>query len=236
MKIKIIHWTILASLCIRLVQAQMPNGAPRPPAPQELVTINFPNGTLDQIIQLYGQLTGKTAIYPSNLQARIVLQSNGQLTREDAIRALENALSVNGYAIIPQGEKFFKLVPNQTAKQEGVPFHTGAADSSDRLITQILTLRYTDVQIAMQSLQSLIHPFGQLVPFPRNNSLLITDTAANIRQFKRMIDQIDQPIEARVQTKFYQLKHANANDVLAQIQTLIQTSAASTTPGSAGIA
>ena len=224
MKIKIIHWTILASLCIGLVQAQMPNGAPRPPAPQELVTINFPNGTLDQIIQLYGQLTGKTAIYPSNLQARIVLQSNGQLTREDAIRALENALSVNGYAIIPQGEKFFKLVPNQTAKQEGVPFQTGAADSSDRLITQILTLRYTDVQIAMQSLQSLIHPFGQLVPFPRTNSLLITDTAANLRQFKRMIDQIDQPIEARVQTKFYQLKHAKAKDVLAQIQSLIQSS------------
>lgn len=205
--------------------------APKPVTAQELVSINFPNGTLDQIIQLYGQLTGRTAIYPSNLSARIVLQSNGQLTREDAISALENALSVNGFAIIPQGEKFFKLVPNQTAKQEGVPFHTGPTGSSDRLITQIITLRYTDVQSALQSLQSLIHPFGQLVSFPRTNSLLITDTAANIQQFRRMIDQIDQPIEARVQTKFYQLKHAKAKDVLAQIQTLIQTSAANTAPG-----
>jgi len=216
---------LLASLLAVAASAQAPS-----PAPHELVTINFPNGTLDQIIQLYGQLTGRTAIYPSNLQARIILQSNGQLTREDAIRALENALSVNGFAIIPQGEKFFKLVPNQTAKQEGVPFHTGGDDNSDRLVTQIMTLRYTDVQSAVQSLQSLIHPFGQLVPFPRTNSLLITDTSANITQFKRMIEQIDQPIEARVQTKFYQLKHSKAKDVLAQIQSLIQssTSAAST--------
>ena len=224
MKTNIILWTVIAVLGISLAPAQPPNGAPRPAASQELVTINFPNGTLDQIIQLYSQLTGKTAIYPSNLQARIVLQSNGQLTREDAVRALENALSVNGFAVIPQGDKFFKLVPNQTAKQEGVPFHSGAPGSSDRLITQILTLRYTDVQSAMQSLQSLIHPFGQLVPFPRTNSLLITDTAANIQQFKRMIDQLDQPIEARVQTKFYQLKHAKAKEVLAQIQSLIQSS------------
>src|SRR6185503_9570267 len=79
-----------------------------PGSPDMVKELNFANAPVEQVIQLYAQLTGRTAIYPSNLQpTRIVLQANGPLTKEDALRALENVLMVNGFAIIPQGDKFF---------------------------------------------------------------------------------------------------------------------------------
>ncbi|MBV9463195.1 MAG: hypothetical protein JO317_03105, partial [Verrucomicrobiae bacterium] len=205
---------------------------PAPSAAAEPVVLNFQNAPLETVIEYYARFTGRTAIYPSNLNARVTLQSNGELTREDAIKALENVLSVNGFAIIPQGEKFFKVVPVQAAKQEGVPFASGAAGNNDRLVTKIITLRYVDYQSAMQSLQPLVHPFGQLIPFPRTNSILVTDTAANIMQFEQMLGFLDQPLEARVQPKFYTLRHAKARDVLTQLQALISnTQTAVATPG-----
>ena len=61
--------------------------------------LNFANAPIDQIIQLYAQLTGRTAIYPSNIQARIVLQANGPLTKVKGVEGM----SSSGFSISPDG-------------------------------------------------------------------------------------------------------------------------------------
>lgn len=203
--------------------------APAVPATSEdKVTINFPNATVDQIITLYADLTGRTAIRPSTLTGRIVLQANGPLSKEDAIIALENVLSINGFSVVRQGEKFFKVVLSKDASREGVAVSTGDDKliPVDQLASRVFQLKFVEVKDVQESLKPVIHTYGQITPFPRTNSILITDTSANLIEIGKIIDHLDRPLEAKVKTKFYQLKNAKAKDVVARILELLGTTGA----------
>lgn len=201
-------------------------------AEEERVTIQFPNGTLDQVIALYAELTHRTAIRASALQGRIVLQGNGPLARADAIEAIENVLSANGFSVVIQGEKFFKVVPSEKVKQEGVRVTVGGEplSSADQVASRVFQLKFADVKDVQPSLQPAIHAYGQITPFPRTNSLLITDTAANLAEIARLIEHVDRPPEAKVKTRFYALKNAKARDVLARITELLRSASERPTP------
>ncbi|MCC7518719.1 MAG: type II secretion system secretin GspD [Verrucomicrobiae bacterium] len=194
-----------------------------PAGPDDKVTINFPNATVDQIIALYADLTGRTAIRPSTLTGRIVLQANGPLSKEDAIIALENVLSINGFSVVRQGEKFFKVVLSKDVTREGVAVSAGDDKllPADQVASRVFQLKFVEVKDVQDSLKPVIHTYGQITPFPRTNSILITDTAANLIEIGKIIDHLDRPLEAKVKTKFYQLKNAKAKDVVARILELL---------------
>jgi len=209
-------------LSFSAVQAQSPAAT----NPNEPVTINFPNATLDQIIAYYSDLTGRTAIRASNLQARIVLQSNGPLTREDAVIAIQNVLTANGFSIVNLGDKFFKVIPSDRVRQEGVGVITGdeKLTAADQVVSKIFQLKFVEVKDMQPSLQPVVHAYGQITPFPRTNTLLITDTAANLIEIEKIINHLDRPLEAKVKSKFYQLKNAKAKDVVARVKELLSES------------
>jgi general secretion pathway protein D len=191
-----------------------------------LVNIELPSATLDQVVALYANLTGRTAIRASSLQGRIVLQGNGPLTKDDAIVAIENVLLANNFVIVKQGDKFFKVVSAPTAKQEGVEFSGGddPLEPSDRLASRVFRLKYVEAKDIDPVLRPMMHAFGQMTPFPRTNALLITDTSANLLEMQKVIDHLDRPLEAKVKAKFYTLKHGKARDVAARITEVLTAS------------
>ncbi len=215
-----------------LVEAPSPSASPAasPASPaltgNQPVQINFPNATLEQIIEFYSNLTGRTAIHGSNLSGRIVIQSNGPLTHEDAIIAIQNVLSANNFSIVHLGEKFFKVVPSPSVRQEGVNVITGDEKlaAADQVMSKIFQLNFAKATDIQASLQPVIHAYGQIMPFPRTNTLLITDTSANLIEIEKIINHLDRPLEATVKSKFYKLKNAKAKDVVARITELLNSS------------
>lgn len=178
------------------------------------------------MIDYYARLTGRTAIRASNLPApRIILVSNGPLSKEDAIIALENVLTANGLSVVLQGEKFFKIIPSGQAKQEGIRVTVGDEKllPADQIVSRIFQLKYVEPKDVQAGLDPVRHPYGQITPFPRTNSILIIDTAANVIEFAKIIEHIDRPLEAKVKTKFYPLHNAKAKDVVARILELLGT-------------
>ncbi len=210
-------------LSFAVVQAEAPAPATMP---SDTVTINFPNATVDQIIAYYSELTGRTAIRNANVQGRIVLQSNGPLTREDAIIAIQSVMTANQLSIVHMGDKFFKVVPSDLVKQSGISVSTGdeALPAADQMVSKIFQLKFVDVKDMQPNLQGVINRFGQIIPFPRTNTLLIMDAAANLIEIEKIINHLDRPLEAKVKSKFYPLKNAKAKDVVARIMELLNAS------------
>ena len=71
-------------------------------------------------------------------------------------------------------------------------------------------------------LQPYLHPFGQLVPLQKSNSILISETAANLKQMMEIVAYVDQPSMLRMEMHSYILAHAKASDVMARLQSIIQ--------------
>jgi general secretion pathway protein D len=198
---------------------------------RKLDKIEFSNASLSAVLEYYAMLTKRTLIPAPNLAAQVTFRAQGGLTVNEAIQALDSVLALNGFATVPVGEKFLKVVQIAAGKQEVPPINIGREGilERDSLITQIIPLKFADANEAVQAVQPYLHSFGQLIPLLKSNSLMITDTANNVKRLLEIINYVDQPTAVRMEHRIYQIKFARAADILAQLQSIIQGTQQGTT-------
>ena len=189
--------------------------------PKPLDIIEFQSAPVTAVLDYYARLTNRSIITAPNIAGTITFRSQTNLTLEEAIQALDTVLALNGIAVLPQGEKFLKVVQIAAGTQEG-PQVGGALPAGDSLVTQVLPLKYADAQEAVAALQVYIHPYGKLLALVKSNSILITETGANIHQMLEILKYIDLPSALRMETKIYMLVHAKAADVVQRLQSILQ--------------
>jgi general secretion pathway protein D len=195
--------------------------APMVTAKPKLDIIEFQNAPVTAVLDYYARLTNRSVISAPNLAGNITFRSQTNLTLEEAIQALDTVLAVNGIAVLPQGEKFLKVVQIAAGPQEG-PQVGGALPAGDALVTQVLPLKYADAQETITALQIYLHPYGKLLALAKSNSILITETGGNIHQMLEIVKYLDQPSALRMETKIYVLVHAKAADVVQRLQAILQ--------------
>lgn len=208
----------------------VPPLAPELPAPvakpaRTLEIIDFNNAPIPAVLEYYAGLTKRSIIAAPNVAGAITFHSQSRLTLDEALQALDSVLAINGVGVVPLGEKFLKVVQIATAKQEGLPFGYGPGrqlPGGDTIITHVLALKYADATEVVGALQPYLHPYGQLLPLAKSNSILITDTGANINQMTEIVKYIDQPSALRMETKVFELKHSKAGDVVQRLQSIVQ--------------
>jgi general secretion pathway protein D len=192
------------------------------PAPEAAtIDFEFQGAPVNAILEWYARLTNRSIISAPNLAGVINFRSQTKLTRTDALQALDSVLAINNIAAIPLGEKFLKVVQITSAKTEGLPFGRVTAPA-DTLGTQIIPLKFADAAEVVAVLQPYLHPYGQLVALQKSNSILISETAANIKQMLEIVSYVDQPSMLRMEMHSYVLAHAKAADVMARLQSIIQ--------------
>ena len=76
--------------------------------------------------------------------------------------------------------------------------------------------------------QPLIQPFlspgiGQIFLFEKANTALVSDTMVNLKRIDKMLRQVDQPSNPNVIVKFYDVEHAIASELVAQVEAIISS-------------
>jgi len=86
-----------------------------PPKPAEEMipagNINFQGVDVNQVLDVYAKLVGRTLLRAGLPSAQIVLKTETPLTKTEAIQALQAVLSLNGIALVNIGDKFVKVLP-----------------------------------------------------------------------------------------------------------------------------
>ena len=204
-------------------QAPPPSPPVRAAQPADAATIDFEfqGAPITAILDWYARLTNRSIISAPNLQATVIFRSQTKLTKDEAIQALDSVLAINNIAAIPLGEKFLKIVQINTAKQEGIPVGR-IVSPADTLGTQIIALKNAKASEVVPVIQPYLHPYGQLLALQDSNSILITETAGNLKQMMEIIAYVDQPSTLRMEMRSYVLVHAKASDVMQRLQSIIQ--------------
>lgn len=229
--------------------AAVGGNVPEPPN-EKLLNLNFRDAPLDQVLQFYSDITGRTLIKSPGINATITLRGQTRLTQTEALQAIESVLSMNNVTLVPMGTKFLKVVQPTAARQEGMVISKDVPEKgfpeTDHLISQIVTLKYIELTEAQAIIQTFLHGYGKVQALERTNSMLITDTAANLQRIIEILEYVDQPTESRVETRIYELSYAEAGKVASRLNELIQdaqakeekpkvAAAAPTTPSPPGV-
>jgi general secretion pathway protein D len=188
--------------------------------------------TIGQVLELLQRWTGKTVLRPQALPASLyTLSLPATATRNDALLAIETLLSLNGVAVIQQGDKFLKVVPNNVAKAESPTLLSESALSlppSGRVASKIFLLKHANGQEVVVQIQGMLNTTLGTPPvfFGRNNAILITDSIMNLQKIETLLAQLDRPQLDVIATKLYNLKHAMATDMVNKLTALLRTPAA----------
>ena len=187
--------------------------------------------TIAQVLDLMQRWTGKSILRPAALPASVyTLSLPASITRDEALLALETLLNLNGIAVIQQGDKFLKVVPNLVAKAESPQLIAGSVLSlppSGRIASKIFTLKHANAQELVAQIASSLNTTLASPPvyFGRNNALLITDSITNLQKIETLTMQIDRPQLDLVVTKSYVLKNAMATDMVNKLTSLLRSPA-----------
>ena len=187
--------------------------------------------TVAQVLDLMQRWTGKSILRPQALPASAyTLSLPASITRDEALLAIETLLNLNGIAVIQQGDKFLKVVPNLIAKAESPALITAPALSlppSGRIATKIFTLKHANAQEFVTQITSSLNTTLAAPPiyFGRNNAFLITDSITNLQKIETLVAQIDRPQLDLVVTKSYPLKNAMATDMVNKLNSMLRSPA-----------
>ena len=187
--------------------------------------------TIAQVLDLMQRWTGKSILRPQALPASAyTLSLPASITRDEALLALETLLNLNGIAVIQQGDKFLKVVPNLVAKSESPQLIAGSVLSlppSGRIASKIFTLKHANAQELVAQIASSLNTTLASPPvyFGRNNALLITDSISNLQKIETLTMQIDRPQLDLVVTKSYVLKNAMATDMVNKLTSMLRSPA-----------
>ena len=207
------------------------SGTKEPKTKTTTPALKFDNAPADIILQAYAQETGKTLLMaPDVPKANITLksQSDNELTKEEYLEAIETVLSMNGIVLEPYGEKFIKVFPRKTVRQEGIKIMMDVPPKGHpektQVVSQMIQLKAITVAEAQKALEGFKRPDGLIQTFERTNSLLVTDTQENVNRMLEIIKFIDQPLVATEEVNVRAIRFAKAEDIKKRLEELVAES------------
>jgi general secretion pathway protein D len=192
------------------------------------ITYNFLGVPLDQLLDIYADLVGRTLLRSStgpaavSKDATIALKTQSPLTHSEAIVALETILGMNGITIVPIGDKFAKVVAEAQAGAEGglISTNTNNLPEAGKMVTQIVQVKYTDLKDLSEVLKPFSRMQNSIIGLPSTQTLILRDYAENVDRMLEMIKKIDVLTPLVIKPQVIPIKYALAADIASALSAL----------------
>jgi general secretion pathway protein D len=203
-------------------------------------TINFPATDLNQVLQIYAELVGRTVLRPTSLPApTITLKTQTPLTRHEAIQAFDAVLALNGIAVVNVGEKFVKVVPTAQAGQIGAPFSKDKVDQlpdMGQFVTHVIQTSF----VKPTELVPVLTPFASaglangILPIDSSQIVVLRDYSENVKRMLEMVKKVDVSVPSEYISEVIPIKYALASDIASALNSLSSGGGGTTVGTSAG--
>jgi type II secretion system protein D len=217
--------------------------ATAPPGAPDMVTLQYPNSDVVDVLRLYETLTGKKLIMDNFVQGKVNIFINKPIPREEAIRIIEINLLLNKYSLVPAGGDLVKVIgTGQNPRTAGVPIISDEDQIpiGDHVISFLFKLRFADPTELQQVLGQYLSPpqaYTSFLALPKSSSILVTENSSVIRSLVNIINQVDIP-PAEVVSEFIKLERADASKVVDMLKEVFDRgnqNGGPPLPGGAGI-
>jgi general secretion pathway protein D len=191
--------------------------------PVDMVTMQYPNSDVLDVLHLYENLTGKKLVIDNNVQGKVNIFIAKPIPREEAINIIEMNLALNGFSLVPSGGDLVEVVGvNKNPRAAAVPIVSDPVDlpPGAMVVSYLFHLNYADPQELQQVLSQYLAGIGGQAPIlalPKSSSLLITQSADVLRRLVKMVEQID-VAPAEVTSVFMKLERADAQKVVDMLK------------------
>ena len=149
---------------------------------------------------------------------KVTIISPNKITREAAWQAFLSTLYSKELTLTKVG-KFYHIISSRDAQRSPMKTYLegGTTDPSEEIITYLFKPKYIDVKDVDRILKDLKSKSGVSIIFEPANTVIITDTAINIRRMVKIINELDTP-SGRDSIHVIDIYYADAADVADKLQ------------------
>ncbi|MFH1367978.1 MAG: secretin N-terminal domain-containing protein [Elusimicrobiota bacterium] len=177
-------------------QGQSAEAVPELRSEDKSISLNFQNTDLDVVLKFFSEVTGLIFIKADSVKGNVTVISPVRVSAREALDILQSILEVKGFTMLRKSDRVMKIVSQSEAIQKNVEVNEGSPKNSvsgeDRIITQIIPLKFVGASEIKGDIQSLIFRGGSVLANERTNTLVVTDVASNIQRVLKIIENLDQ--------------------------------------------
>lgn len=193
---------------------------------ERFITIDFDNVDINLFIKYISELTGKNFIVDPAVKGNVTIISPTRISEADAYEVFESVLDIHGFTTVASGS-IIKIVPSVEARSKGIETLQAGdqATPEDRVVTQLVPLKFTTPAEMQKILQPLVSKTSVIIAHTASGMLIITDVLSNIRRLMGIIDALDVEY-TREEIVVIPLEYANAEKIANILNTVFQKTAA----------
>ena len=200
-----------------------PRDATATPAPGT-IRLNFRNASLSDVLNSLSANAGFIVVQQTPVSGTINLNSQQPVTADEAVDALNTAMSDKGFIALRNG-RILKIIARDSAPKSGdLPVVVGSdppkIPRKDNMVTQILPVRYVEVGKLVDTLRPLLSDSSTIASNDNANAVILTDTQNNIHRIAEIIHALDTSVSSISVIRVYTLRYADAKelaDVITQL-------------------
>ena len=201
----------------------------RPPCIEsdQRVLMDFVDSDLKGVVKYMAEITCKNFILGDDLKGEITIISHTPVSVAEAYEAFLSALQVAGYTTVQVGAAT-KVLPAREAANAPLRVYEGDnIPYTDNMVTQIFQLENTPVSEVASVVKQLSGQSANIIAYSTSNTLIVTDSAVNIRRMWKVVSQLD-IASPKAKLAVINLVHAEAADVEKIIEEIYSTDETST--------
>ena len=185
--------------------------------------INLRDADIRTLSEQVSEITGRTLVLDPNVSGIVTVISTEPLDVDGVWELYQSVLSVQGYAALPSGN-LWRIVPQAAIREGGGIMENNGDVGRLDVITRLVQLKNFPATTAVGALRPLVASFGYIEAVVDTNTLVITDTAENVRRIEGIARALDADTGQEVFT--LQILNADAMAVGAAVESVLNSTAA----------
>lgn len=195
------------------------------------VSIDFVDTPLTDVVKFMAEITGRNFIMTDELKGEVTIISHQPVTVSEAYEAFLSALQMAGYTTVTVGKATKVVSTGEAANNPLRVYEGGSIPYTDNYVTQIIQLENVSVSDVSSVVKDLAGTGAKIIAYSPTNTLIITDSATNIRRVYKIVQQLD-VASPKAKLQIYPLQHATASDIKDLIDELFGTEESSSSSSS----
>src|SRR4029450_13221722 len=193
-------------------------------ATERTISFNLRNADIVQVINLISELTGKSFLVDDKVRGKVTIIAPTEVTLEEAYQIFLSVLEIQGFTIVPQGP-IIKIIPSRDVKDNPIPTATNTqhpfSPTTESFVTQLVPLQYADANDIRGLLTPLVSKESSLLAYAPTNSIIVTDTVANINRLLKIITALDVEAPSAI-FRVVMLKFAQAEQIANALRSAVE--------------
>ena len=159
---------------------------------ERFISIDFNDVDIAVFIKFISELASKNFVVDERVKGKVTVISPAKISVKEAYKVFESVLEVHGYTTVKAGQ-VVKIIPSPDARAKNIEtrLKEGAASPDDRVVTQLIPLKFADCDEIKKLFAPLISKSSVILAYPPTNMLIVTDIFSNIQRLLHILKAID---------------------------------------------